>query len=126
MAAQTLSPSNRMRSGIANGERFHIVAVDARTVTGRRFRELVLLLEAERGGADALDVGRRAAVRAYAQLLVEREMMEARRATGEAIDVEVYGQLCDRCDRQLRRMGPPVSKSTRPDLATHLARKARA
>jgi len=37
--------------------------------------------------------------------------MTAARSAGEAIDLELYGQTCDRCDRLSRRMGPPVAKS---------------
>jgi hypothetical protein len=116
----------RTRSSATTGGRLHILPVDGRTVAGRRFRDLVELLEAERGGANALDVATRAAVRGYAQLLVERELLEAKRASGHEIDAEVYGQLLDRCDRLLRRMGPPVSKTTRVDLHTYLAQRASA
>lgn len=124
LAQRGASRSPRVQSSLTNGSRMHLSRVDGRTAAGRRFADLVRTLEAERGGADALDTGRRQAIRAYAQLVVERELLEARRAAGEAIDSEAYGQLCDRADRQLRRAGPLKAKTA--DLHSHLAsRKVR-
>lgn len=107
VATRGPSRSPRVQSALSNGTRMHLSRVDGRSAAGRRFTDLVRTLEAERGGAEALDTGRRQAIRAYAQLVVERELMEAQRAGGKAIDAESYGQLCDRADRQLRRMGAP-------------------
>jgi hypothetical protein len=86
------------------------------STAGRRFADLIRLLEDERGGSEALDIATRAAIRAYSQLLVERELMEAKRASGHEINAELYGQLVDRCDRLLRRMGkakPPAIQTAR-------------
>jgi hypothetical protein len=100
------------RAAITNGTRLHLAKVDSnRTLEGRRFADLVTALTDERGGHAALDVATMAAIRGYAQLLVLRELMEARRASGEEISIEGYGQLCDRCDRQFRRMGPATVRS---------------
>ena len=120
LAVRGASRSPRVQSALSNGTRMHLGRVDGRSAAGRRFTDLVRTLEAERGGAESLDVGRRQAIRAYAQLVVERELMEAQRAAGRAIDPETYGQLCDRADRQLRRMGPlkaPERQSVRERYA---------
>lgn len=108
--------TSRNRSAVSNGTSLFLGDVDGRSALARRFRDLVLELEAERGGADAMGSVQRQAVRAYATLCVERERIETRMAAGETINAEGYGQLADRMDRQSRRMGPvkaPERKSLR-------------
>lgn len=95
------------RSALTNGRRLHLVRPSGWTVEGRRFQDLVEALTEERGGHDALDTGRREAIRMYALLSVERGRIETDMASGKAVDAESYGKLCDRADRQYRRMGPP-------------------
>lgn len=99
-----LSP--RRKAAITNGTRLHLGKVGEASIAGRRFADLVRLLSDERGGAEALDTARRSAIRSYAALRVSQEMMETALARGESFDAEAYGQLGDRCDRLLRRMGP--------------------
>ena len=93
------------RSRVTNGTAL-FVAQDGRTVWARRLRDVRAKLIEERGGEAALEAYRLDAIRAYATLIIEREAMEGRRAAGESIDVKIYGQLADRCDRLFRRMGP--------------------
>lgn len=114
----------RTRSSATTGGRLHILPVDGRTVAGRRFRDLVELLEAERGGADALDVATRAAVRMCAQLQVEVELLQAARASGREIDAESLGQLCDRWNRQVRLIGKPTKPKTPSLRERYAAREA--
>ncbi|MCJ2053701.1 hypothetical protein [Methylobacterium sp. J-070] len=98
------------------------VDFDGRTKFARKLRETRERLIAERGGLNTLDAVRLDAIHAFALLSLERERMTAARSAGEAIDLDQFGMLCDRCDRLSRRMGPPVSKAARPlDLASHLA-----
>lgn len=97
---------NGSRAAVTNGKRLHITRPSGLTVEGRRFADLVEALMEERGGRASLDVGRQQAIRMYALLSVEREQIEAAKASGEHIDAEGYGKLCDRADRQFRRMGP--------------------
>lgn len=112
------------RSRVTNGNAL-FVKQDGRTVWARRLRDVRAKLIEERGGEAALDVARLDAIRAYATLIIEREAMEGRRAAGEAIDVEIYGQLADRCDRLFRRMGPatvrPGPTADPTDLAAYIA-----
>ena len=109
----------RQRSAVSNGKLF-LGRVDGRTDVARRFADIIADLEAERGGTEALGVIERQAVRAFAMLSVQRELIEAEMAAGKAVNAEVYGQLCDRMDRQSRRMGQPM-KPGRKSLRDHLA-----
>lgn len=114
----------RQCSAVSNGKLF-LGDVDGRSAIARRFGDLVSELEAERGGRDAMGSVQRQAVRAYATLCVERERIETRMAAGETINTEGYGQLCDRMDRQSRRMGLPKAPE-RKSLREHLAAKGTA
>jgi hypothetical protein len=114
----------KVRAAITNGTCLHLGKVGAVSVAGRRFADLVRILSDERGGAEALDTAKRAAIRAYAALLTEREAMETRLARGEPFDVKLYGETVDRCDRLYRRIGP-VEKPKTPSLRDrYLAREA--
>ncbi|MBY0295629.1 MAG: hypothetical protein K2X71_06265 [Methylobacterium sp.] len=106
MAPALRSRPVHLRNALSNGSRLHVRHVDGRTEEGRRFADLVADLTAERAGAAALPITQQQAIRRYAQLVVELETLEAIRASGKPIDVEAYGQLCDRLDRQSRRLGP--------------------
>ena len=116
-----VAPHPRHRSRLTNGTTLFLGDVDGRSAIARRFGDLVSELEAERGGRAAMGSVQRQAVRAYATLCVERERIETKMAAGETINADVYGQLCDRMDRQSRRMGPvkaPERKSLRDHVAT--------
>lgn len=115
-----MARDSRQQSRLTNGTSLFLGAVDARSAIARRFGDLVSELEAERGGREAMGSVQRQAVRAYATLCVERERIETKMAAGETINAEVYGQLCDRMDRQSRRMGPPKAPE-RKSLRDHLA-----
>ena len=114
------TPHPRHRSRLTNGTTLFLGDVDGRSAIARRFGDLVSELEAERGGRAAMGSVQRQAVRAYATLCVERERIETKMAAGETINADVYGQLCDRMDRQSRRMGP-VKAPERRSLRDHLA-----
>lgn len=112
-----------VKAAVSNGSRLHLLQLDGRTLEGRRFADLVEALTAERGGLEALDTAKRQAIRMYAQLAVERERIEGERASGKPIDSEAYGKLCDRADRQFRRMGP-AKPPERPGLRDRFARRS--
>ncbi|MHC2018703.1 hypothetical protein [Methylobacterium sp. CM6247] len=108
----------RQRSAVSNGKLF-LGRVDGRMDVARRFANIIADLEAERGGTEALGVVERQAVRAFAMLSVQRELIEADMAAGNAVNPGAYGQLCDRMDRQSRRMGQPLKlgrKSVRDQI----------
>ena len=79
----------RARSRASNGRVFG--AVDGRLTGARRFRDLCLAFCAEIGVMiDALPASGQQTIRRLAQLTVELELMEATRASGEAIDGLTY------------------------------------
>ena len=119
-------PRCKGRSAVTNGTRLYLAPVDGRREEARRFADLLAEVEAEHGGPERMSVALRAAARAFAQMCVEREVMEMQRARGEAIDVEVYGQLCDRIDRQARRLVPPKDVKPKHDLRDYLSRRTKA
>ena len=54
-------------------------------------------------------------------LSVQCEGLEAKAVAGEAIDLDVFGQLTDRLGRAFTRIGiKRVAKDVTPDLATFL------
>lgn len=113
------------RSAVTNGTRLHLAPIDARTAEGRRFADLVEALTAERGGQEAVDIVRQQAIRRYAQLAVECERMEAVRAAGNEIDAEAYGQLADRMNRLVPKMGAAAAPK-RGTLADRIAARREA
>ncbi|GEP07610.1 hypothetical protein [Methylobacterium oxalidis] len=102
------------KSKLTNGTSLFLGDVDGRSAIARRFGDLMHELEFERGGPEAMTSLQRQAVRAYAALCVERERIESDMAMGKTINGEAYGKLCDRMDRQSRRMGLPKAAERRP------------
>lgn len=115
-----MSSPSKQKARITNGTSLFLGEVDGRSLIARRFGDLVRELEAERGGTSAMTSVHRQAVRAYAALCVERERIETDMAAGKPTDAELYGRLCDRMDRQSRRMGPPKAPE-RKSLRDHVA-----
>jgi hypothetical protein len=115
-SVNTVQPKRtKGRSRVSNGTRL-LIGGDARSKVARRWRDLVLDAEAERGGSEALTLTQRQAIRRWATLAVQCEQMEADLAAGRPVSPEVYGQLVDRADRAARRMGPVRKAPARPTL----------
>lgn len=111
-------------SAVANGTSLFMGQVDERTAPARLFGELLRMAEEERGGREAMSVVQRQAARAWAVTTVEMERMAAEAtAAGKPLPPE-HGVLCDRADRQARRMGP-VKAPARKTIRDHLAAKAK-
>jgi hypothetical protein len=110
---------SRQQSLLTNGSTLFLGEVDGRSAIARRFGDLVSEHEAERSGRGAMGSVQRQAVRAYATLCIERKRIETKMAAGETINAETYGQLCDRMDRQGRRMGNPKASAPKT-LRAHL------
>ena len=109
----------KVQSAVTNAKRRFLAIVDGRSVEARRFQDILSEVEAEHGGVETMTAAQKAAARAFAQLCVEREKMEWASAAGQPFDAEAYGVLCDRMDRQARRLGPAPKK--RKTLDEHLA-----
>jgi hypothetical protein len=114
------------RSRVGNGKTL-LPMVDGRSLTARRFKDLVEDIAADLGGEDRLSEGQRQLIRRAAMLSAECERMEAmaarddRRPDGEiawkseaafVFDLEIYGALCDRLGRLFGRLG--LARVARP------------
>lgn len=114
------SRNARARTRLTNGRTLFLGEVDGRTEIGRRYGDVIAELTAERGGAAALSFCQAEAIRTYAGLVIQRDLLHSRLAAGERVETEELGQIGDRMDRQARRMGPPKAPE-RPDLRSHIA-----
>lgn len=110
----------RARTRLTNGTTLFLGEVDGRTEVGRRYGDLIADLTAERGGQAVMDLHQIEAIRTYAGLAIQRDLMHAALARGEKVDGEALGQIGDRMDRQARRMGPPLGP-VRKTLRDHVA-----
>lgn len=110
-------------SAVSNGTRLHLSPIPGSgTVASRRWADLHRQLERERGGAAALTVTQREAIRVYCTLAVQHEAMTTDLVSGKPVDVEALGQLGDRLDRAARRIGP-VKAAERPSLRDRFAKR---
>jgi hypothetical protein len=93
------------RSAVSNGSQLFVDNVDGRSKEARRFRDVLAEIISDLGGADGLSEGQRQLARRCALMSVECERMEAKSVAGEAIDLDVFGQLSDRIGRAFQRLG---------------------
>jgi hypothetical protein len=115
-----MSKHPKSRSAVTNGQRTFLHPVDGRKAEARRFEDILLEVQAQHGGDACMNVYQKSAARAYASLCVARETMELAQARGEPFDQDQYGVLCDRMDRQARRLGEkriPALRSARERAA---------
>jgi hypothetical protein len=75
----------------------------------------------------ALSEGQRQLARRCATIAIACEAMEGRAVAGEAIDLDVYGQLTDRLGRTFQRLGlrRRARNVTPPSIAEYLEHVAR-
>src|SRR5262249_37356125 len=95
---------SRSRSRVSNGKALFVEA-DGRGPWGRRFRDVLAEIPNARGGADLLSECQRQLVRRCATISIACERLEGEAASGEPIDLELYGRLTDRLGRALQRLG---------------------
>jgi hypothetical protein len=96
----------RHRSAISNGNRlFPVEAMDQRTHTPMRFRDLVDDLIGDLGGKDRVSTGELQLIRRAATLSVICESMEADAVANRPFNIEMFGMLCDRLGRLFGRLG---------------------
>ncbi len=116
------SPPPASRSAVSNGSQLFVDNVDGRSKEARRFRDVLAEIISDLGGADGLSEGQRQLARRCALMSVECEKMEAKSVAGEAIDLDVFGQLSDRIGRAFQRLGLKRTKrDVTPDLASYIA-----
>ena len=95
------------RSAVSNGTRlFAVNGIDGRTMSARRFRDLVDTFTADLGGVDIISEGQKQLIRRAAALSIMGEAIEADLALGRTFDVNTYGQVCDRLRRIVETQRP--------------------
>lgn len=136
MNTAALTPSERSRSGrrhvtqrsrVSNGKSL-FVETDLRTAWARRFRDVLAEIVSDLGGPDTLSEGQRQLARRAATLCIMCEKLEGQAASGEDIDLDVFGQMTDRLGRCFNRLGlRRQAREVVPTLQQYLAdRGARA
>jgi hypothetical protein len=110
---------------MSNGSKL-LPMTDGRSVTARRFKDLVEDIAADLGGRAMLSEGERQLVRRAALLSAECERHEALSARGEAgFDIELYVVMTNALRRVLETVGlRRVSRDVTPTLASYLQAKA--
>jgi hypothetical protein len=93
----------RARSKISNAIG-KLPDTDGRTLIGRRFRDITRALQIDAGGHDLPEV-RVQLIRRFAAASVVAEMMEAKLAAGEDINIQDHCQLCSTLVRISQRIG---------------------
>jgi hypothetical protein len=97
--------SPKQRSRVTNG-RSQFVEADARGPWARRWADILAEIISDIGGRDAgLSEGQRQIARRCATIAIECEKMEGEAASGNAIDLAIYGMLVDRLGRAFQRLG---------------------
>jgi hypothetical protein len=100
--------------------------VDGRSVNARRYRDLVIEIIADQGGAEHLAQARVQLIRRFAAASVLAESLEAELAAGKPIDIAQHAQLCSSLVRLAQRIGINRRlKNVMPDLRDYLEERAR-
>jgi hypothetical protein len=114
-----------IRSQVTNGSKLHLFG-DGRSAGARRFRDLLSEFAAEVGGLNALPATAQQLVRRLAQVSVELEVLEATRASGQAIDPVTFVTIVNSQRRLLRDLEALKTKSLpsrQPTLQEHLRKQ---
>jgi hypothetical protein len=117
-------PAKRGRSAVSNGSRLHVVK-PGDTAWARRFRDILYELVRDAGPFDELSEAQKQLARRAAAIAVMCERMEGEAASGEDIDLNVFGQLTDRLGRTLSRLNPGLKRQAK-DITPSLASIIRA
>jgi hypothetical protein len=97
------SRSSRVRSALTNHR--ELPNVDGRSASARRFRDIVTAIASDQGGLEYMAEARLQLIRRFAALAVHAEVVEARLANGEKIDMVERAQLSSTLVRIASRIG---------------------
>jgi hypothetical protein len=104
-ARSTIATHPRGKSAVSNGSRLHVV-VPGDTRWARRFRDVFNQILDDIASADVqLSEGQKQLARRAATLCITCEKLEGIAASGEDIDLELYGKITDRLGRAFHRLG---------------------
>jgi hypothetical protein len=101
-----------------------VANVGGRSVSARRYRDILRALMADQGGADHCSESRKQLVRRFAAAAFLAEQLEARLAYGDDIDIATHALLASTQVRIAQCIGIDRSaKKTTPSLRQYLAAK---
>jgi hypothetical protein len=114
----------RPQAHITN-HREHLPGIrDGRSATARRFRDIVRAVGVDQGGLAQLSEARLQLVRRFAALCCHAELLEARLANGEQIDIGEHSNLSSTLVRIASRIGiDRIPKDITPSLGEYLKRR---
>ena len=119
------TPSPTTRSRLTNGRDLFLGEVDGRSREARRYRDVYAGLVAHLGGEDHASETKRHLAKRAAALIVWCEVEEAKLATGEMLDVQVYTTAVNALRRLLVDLGlERAARDVTPPLADYLRAKA--
>jgi hypothetical protein len=111
------------RSRVTNGHAL-LPGIDGRSAVARRYADICAALVADTGGESEISEVRKQLIRRFAALAVLAENMEARLATGEAIDLAEHALISSTLVRLASRLGINRHARTVPNLRDYLEAKA--
>jgi hypothetical protein len=112
------------RSRVSNG-RDVLPDVDGRSLVARRYRDIVSAVASDQGGAEQLSEARLQLIRRFSAAAVLAELMEARLARGEQINIQEYSVLVSTMVRVAQRIGiDRIPRDVAPNLAEYLKEAA--
>jgi len=92
------------RSRVSNGKDI-LPGTDGRSLIARRYRDISFAIFADAGGIEQCSEARQQLIRRFAASSVIAEMMEARLANGETINITEHSQLSSTLTRLATRIG---------------------
>jgi hypothetical protein len=104
LASVAAAQAAPIKSRVTNGTRLFLDS-EVRSVSSRRFRDLLVGIISDLGGQDAISTGQMQLARRCALISVQCEVMEQAAVAGQPFDVNIYGELTDRLGRALQRLG---------------------
>lgn len=121
---KTGSAAPTARSRVTNGGAL-LAGIDGRSIVARRYRDIASAITADQAGV--VSEAKAGLIRRFAAASCLAEMLEARLANGEEIDVAQHALLCSTLTRLASRIGlDRRARKVVPDLRDYLEGKATA
>ncbi len=109
------------RSKLSNGGGLFLADVDGRSREARRYRDVFADLVSHLGGQDYASESRKHLAKRATALIVWCEVIEAKLAAGEDLDVAPYTTATNTLRRLLLDLGlDPASRNVTPDVRRYL------
>jgi hypothetical protein len=123
MPAVSSTVANRKavaRSRVTNGADL-LPNTDGRSAVVRRFRDILTAITSDQGGVERMSEARLQLARRFAAQACLAELMEARLANGEQIDISEHALLSSTLCRLGQRLGlSRIPRNVVPNLAEYL------